>query len=561
MEVSDLKFANLTQNLLKPYVKRAPTESIQFLRWILEHIFRQDSQDADDACVDAKQDKGVDAILVNDILEEIYVFQSKIKQKDKATLGDVELKEFSGTLVQFSDAANVQALLDGKANSDLKAAIIRNDVKGKIERGYRVEGVFCTNILINDDGKEYSKTLKNVSIYDASRIVSEYVDVEAPTGINEKFAFDTTDTEVIKYQTSEGVSARIFLANALQMTHLTGIADGSLFSLNVRLSLGNTKVNKALLESIRDKKEHKNFPLYHNGVTLLCESFDESKKGSLEVQDYVVVNGAQSLSSLLRAKSSISQDLKILVKIVALGGANALGEQITQNSNNQNAIKPRDMRSNHGVQQRLQQEVGQLNLKNYVYEVKRGENNKGKVCISNEDAGLALLAIDLREPWACHQKYKVMDEAHSKIFGRADVTGAKIVLFVELLAMIDKHSDDFADKPFGHYALTKYFLAYAVSEIITDSEKGRQLISTPDKIVKNGNIDEFVKLVSGLVETTIDDLEAEVADLQEDGVFDYKRDLKNQKWCRAMATKLKAAYKKDIRRKKAIAIDELFGKF
>jgi hypothetical protein len=558
MELNDLNFASLTHNQLKPYVKRAPTESLQFLRWVLEHIFRQDAQDADDACVDAKQDKGVDGILVNDVLEEIYIFQSKIKQKDKATLGDTELKEFVGTLNQFSTPENIQALLDGTANDAVKSALIRNEIKDKVSRGYLVEGVFCTNIPINKDGEAYADTLENVSVYDANRICSDYVNIDAATGISEQFDFDTSDTEVIKYQTSEGVSARIFLANALQMTHLKGIADGSLFSLNVRLSLGNTKVNKALLGSIRDKKEHKNFPLYHNGITILCESYNNSKEGILTIDNYVVVNGAQSLSSLLQAKSSITQDLKVLVKVVALGDASELRNKITQNSNNQNAIKPRDMRSNHGIQQRIKKEIGALNFKNYAYEVKRGEANKGKVAISNEDAGLALLALDLGEPWACHQKYKVMDESHSKIFGRSDVTGAKVVLFFDLIATVVNHSDDFDDDLLGHYALTKYFLGYAVSEIVKESEIGRKLFSAPDKIVKENKTDAFIAVFSDLVATTIDDFEAEVSEQEEDGTFDYKRDLKSPKWCRSMANKLKAAYKKDVKRKKAIAIDELF---
>lgn len=561
MEVDDLKFAALTQNHLKPYRKRAPTESLQFLKWVLEHIFRQDPQDADDACVDAKQDKGVDGILINDVLEEIYIFQAKIKQKDKAKLGDSDLREFVGTLNQFSTPEKIQSLIDGNANNALKDTISRCEIKEKLSRGYIVEGIFCTNVPMNMDGKSYADTIENVSVYDANRICSEYVDVDAPTGIPEIFTFDTSDTEVISYQTSEGVSARIFLANALQMTHLKGIADGSLFSLNVRLSLGNTKVNKALLKSIRTKKEHKNFPLYHNGVTILCESFDDSKQDSLVTKNYVVVNGAQSLSSLLQAKSSITQDLKILVKIVALGGANELREKITQNSNNQNAIKPRDMRSNHGIQQRLKKEVQDLGFKNYVYEVKRGEVNKGKIPISNEDAGLALLVLDLGEPWGCHQKYKVMDESHSKIFGRSDVTGAKIVLFYEILSNIESHSNSFEDQLFGHYTLTKYFLAHAIAEIIRESEVGRKLISSPDRIMREGKADDFVTVVSGLVATTIDDLEAEVSGSKEDGTFDYKRDLKSPKWCKNTANKLKAAYKKDVKRKKATAIDELFRDF
>ena len=548
------------QNSLKPYSKRAPTESIQFLKWFLENIFRQDSQDADDACVDAQQDKGVDGILVNDVLEEIYIFQSKLKQKDKATLGDTDLKEFVGTLNQFSSAEKVQSLLNGTANDQLKNAVRRNEVIDKMSRGYIVQGIFCTNVPINSDGKAYADTIDNIAVYDAKRILFEYVDIDAPTGIPETFSFDTSDTEVIKYQTPDGVSARIFLANALQMTHLKGISDGSLFSLNVRLSLGNTRVNKDLLGSIRNKNEHRNFPLYHNGITLLCDAFDDTRNGMLSVENYVVVNGAQSLSSLLQAKASITQDLKILVKVVALGNSAGLREKITQNSNNQNAIKPRDARSNHGIQVRLQKEIKDLNFKNYIYEVKRGESNKGNV-FSNEDAGLALLALDLGEPWACHQKYKVMDESHAKIFGRSDVTGAKIVLFYEIIRSIKLRSDEFDDELFGHYALTKYFLAYAVSEVIKDSQKGRKLIAHPNKILEAGKVDQFLDALSGLASTTIDDLEAEVSELREEGTFDYKRDLKSPKWCKNMVTKLKATYKKDVKRKKATPIDELFADF
>ncbi|WP_298982433.1 AIPR family protein [uncultured Roseibium sp.] len=561
MKIDDLNFKELTQKQLKPYTKRAPTESLQFLRWLLEQILRLDGQDADDACVDAKQDKGVDGIFVNDVLEEVYVLQSKVKQNEKATLGDTELKEFVGTLKQFDASENIQALLDGNANEALKGAIIRNEIKDKISRGYIVEGIFCTNVPLNKDGKAYASTLSNVAVYDASRIVAEYVNVDAPTGILEQFSFDTSDSEVIKYQTSEGVSARIFLANALQMTHLKGISDGSLFSLNVRLSLGNTKVNKALLGSIRDKKEHKNFPLYHNGVTLLCEKFDDTKEGLLTVENYVVVNGAQSLSSLLQAKSSITQDLRILVKIIALGSEVELRENITQNSNNQNAIKPRDMRSNHGIQQRLKKEIRDLNYKEYAYEVKRGEANKSKVFISNEDAGLALLALDLGEPWACHQKYKVMDESHSKIFGRSDVTGAKVLLFYEIVSTIEKQSDEFEDKLFGNYTLTKFFLAHAVAEIIRESEKGRRLFSSPDDLLQENSDKKFLEIVSALVSTTICDLEAEVSELIVEGSFDYKRDLKSPKWCKNMVNKIKAAYKKDVKRKKAESIDDLLQNF
>lgn len=559
MQVSELEFQNLAQNLLKPYKKRSATESTQFLRWFLENIFRTEVQEADDACVDNKQDKGVDGILVNDALEVVYVFQAKVRQKAGSKVGDTELKEFSGTLKQFASGETVQALLDGQANAQLKAALLRGGVKAKVEAGYTVEGVFCCNAKLNEDGKAYIASAPEISVYDASRIAAEFVDLDASIGIKDKFEFDTSDTEVIEYQTAEGVSARIFLANALQLTHMKGIADQTLFSQNVRLALGNTKVNKSLVASIRDKSEHKNFPLYHNGITVLCSAIDETKGEHLGIQDYVVVNGAQSLTSLLTSKASITADLRVLVKVVALGDDTQLSEKITHNSNNQNAIKARDQKSNNPIQQRLKKEVAALQFSNFVLEVKQGELNPKKEVLRNEDAGLALLAIDLGEPWACHQKYKVMDESHAKIFGRSDVTGAKLVfchLLVESMLVV---LDGFDDPVFGHYNLTKFFLAHAVSQIVQGEDSVKAALTDPRKLFAEGKVDAFVTIFSGIASTTVDDLNAEIGELIEEGKFDYKRDLKSPTWCKTMTVKLVSAYKKDVKRKRVDPIADLFS--
>lgn len=562
MDIEDLKFHNITKKYLKPYVKRSPTETMQFLKWILENIFRLDAQDADDACVDQKQDKGVDALLVNDTLETIYVFQSKLKNSEKATLGDTDLKEFTGTLAQFKSAESIDILLEGKAHEGLKATIRRIGLKEKIQAGYTVEGVFCTNAPLNGEGIDFLKNVDDITVYDANKIVADFVDLDADAGVDDTFVFNTSDTEVINYQTSDGVSAKIFLANALQLTHLKGIADSSLFSRNVRFSLGNTKVNKSLLSSIKDKKEHKNFPLYHNGITVLCDTMSAPEtEETLEISRYMVVNGAQSLTSLLNAKASISGDLKVLVKVIALAGDEVLTEKITQNSNNQNAIKARDMRSNHGIQQRLKKEISQIEAGRYALLVKQGEAPaKGTITISNEIAGLALLALDLGEPWSCHQKYKVMDDSYSKIFGRSNVTGSKIIALHSILDAIDEPLDEFDDKLFGHYTLTKYFLGYVVAEIIKDDPAGKAFFKDVDKVVSDGKLENLIKVFMDLASTTVSDLNAEVAELREaDEGFDYKRDLKSPKWCRTMCGRLKAAYKKDVKRKKAEPIPKLLA--
>src|SRR5690606_11379657 len=151
--------------------------------------------------------------------------------------------------------------------------------------------------------------------------------------------------------------------------------------------------------------------------------------------------------------------------------------------------------------------------------------------ISNESAGLALLALDLGEPWSCLQKYKVMDDSYSKIFGRSDVTGSKIIALYSALDAVTATLDSFDDQLFGNYTLTKYFLGYVVAEIIKDDEIGKKVLQNIKKVVENGKLNEFLEVFTSLASTTVSDLNAEIEELHENEEgFDYKRDLKSPKW-------------------------------
>jgi len=108
----------------------------------------------------------------------------------------------------------------------------------------------------------------------------------------------------LEYKVGGEATAYIFPISALELIKLKGISDGVLFSQNVRFSLGGTPVNKAIATSIQNKTEHKYFPLFHNGIILLCGDA-KLKDQSLTIEDYVVVNGAQSLSTLYKNQAAI----------------------------------------------------------------------------------------------------------------------------------------------------------------------------------------------------------------------------------------------------------------
>jgi hypothetical protein len=554
MNSADLNHNAFSEQHLKPYEKRAPDFSGRFIRWFLEHIYRLEEVDADDACVDAKHDKGVDAIYVDDISEVIFIIQSKTKTKDGAEFGDTDLKEFYGTLQQFDSTKKINEVLAETKNEQLKQTILRTGLAAKADT-YDVRGVFISNARANDDAKAILTKLTNIELYDADAISRDYVDLNIDGGIKDLYYFDVSDSDVIEYDAG-GAAARIFLAPALNLLKMDGIVDGRLFEQNVRYALGNTKVNKGLRISIKDKGEHKNFPLYHNGINVLCRKIISETEERIEVEDYVVVNGAQSLTSLMAEKSKITEDLKILVKLIETKGDTALSQAITTNSNNQNAIKARDLKSNHKIQQRLQAEVAALSQDAVAYEIKQGEVNKGKAILNNEAAGLILLAMDLMQPWSCHQKYKVMDDLHSEIFGRPDVTGARIIGYWESFIVVELALDLIENKHFAYYNLTKYFLAYSVVSLLRTDPAGVSMLQNMANIIASGKLTELLAIFDSLAKSLALDLNAEVVS-DEGEIFDYKNELKSPTWCKRLSAKLIAQYSKDVMRKKADPISVL----
>jgi hypothetical protein len=195
------------------------------------------------------------------------------------------------------------------------------------------------------DSTTYEQITPGIRIYDRTEIASRVIELDPPLG-KSSFTFDTSYVDPLSMKAgslADKPTMYLFPATALQLVHMDGISDGSLFRENVRYTLGNTAVNRSIRTSIRNKQTHSNFVLFHNGVTILCTDVDTSVEGQLTVKNYSVVNGA-----------------------------------------------------------RLQKEMS-TNSSGYVFEIKRGEQAPpGRKVIQNDDCGRAILAFDVQEPWSAH---------------------------------------------------------------------------------------------------------------------------------------------------------------
>lgn len=547
MKADDLKYNSLLKTI-SPLLVKGKTESVTFLDWFLENIYRLDSVSADDAICDSTNDKGIDAIYVDENNEEIHFFQCKIRQKDNGTIGDVNPKAFVASVAQFSKKENVDAILNGNADQGLKNLLARLKVADLVGKGYAPIAVYVTNENSDKDSAAYEQVAPNLIVYDRERIAENFIDADQGVGVKGNFEFDLSYVDPLTMTTGtsdQGAEVYVFPARALELVALGGISDTSLFTKNVRYSLGNTPVNKSIKSSIERKLEHKNFPLFHNGVILLCEKAvrDGDK---LRISNYSVVNGAQSITTFYGSKSKLTDDLRVLVRVIALND-NDLARKITEFSNNQNAIKPRDLRSGHATMTRLQEEMEKYS-KDYFFEIKRGEvAPKDRIVISNEESGRALLAIDLLEPWSCHQIYKIFDEKYSEIFGRPEVNAARIIHAVKIMRIIADQIDQIENKPLAHYALTRYFLASVLSKILRKYDSSRAVMRNPSSLLAK-DAEAFYNRCKSIVGSLVIDLNYEVKEMGP--TFDYKADLKSPKQVDELSDKLIKSYEKDVARGK-----------
>ncbi|WP_306046264.1 AIPR family protein [Nioella sp. MMSF_3534] len=554
MKSEELEYAALLP-ILSRYSPKGRTESANFLNWFLENIYRLDETTADDCICDKENDKGIDGIYVDDNASEILFFQAKISQKANRTLGDKVIKEFLGSLQQFETSEKIEIILLGQANDDLKRILTRNNVAGLIEKGYSVKGIFLCNSERDDNTLEIEKVIENISIFCASDIAESFVDFDADEGVDGNFSFDTSYAGVVNLHIDAETEVFLLPVSAMQLVKLSGIHDGVLFSQNVRYSLGNTAVNRSISKSVADKDEHKNFALYHNGITLICQNAIHEDE-TLTVSNYVVVNGAQSISTFYKNSANLTPDLRVFVKVVALKSSE-LSRKITINSNNQNSIKPRDLRSNHDLMLRLRAEF-ESKQDEYVFVIKRGqETDENKIAISNELAGRELLAFDLHESNLCHQIGKVFDDRYAEIFGRHEVTFGRIIFTHELQKLVSEALEKLENKAMANYSLTRYFLLSVLGQIIRKFPEGREFLANTDKLNSTDDRKKVLEKIPELLIDLIVDLNYELR--AKDHAFDYKRELKSTTEIKSLTALLLQSYEKEYHKGKAIGFGEKLG--
>ena len=379
-------------DLFREHLNPKRSESASFLIWYFENYYRLDTLDAVDSVCDQKGDKGVDGIFVNDSDQTITIFQSKINQNPASTIGDKSLREFAGTITQFNDTNSIKNLIATAGQTELAKLAKTLDLENKITT-HDLRGEFVSNVDIDLNGAAFLATNPKILFVGRKDLIQSYISDERDQPIHKTASFDIQGTKIAEYIVDSATKAIIAPVKATDLVSLEGIADQSLFTHNVRGPLGRTKVNKDITKTIKEPSSHKFFPLFHNGITIIAGSLD-ADDDAITAGDYFVVNGCQSLTALYDNRTKITDDLRVLTKFIKMDPQSSWAKTITEISNNQNGVRARDFKSNHQIHIRLQNEFRQHYQGVYEYQIKRGDPEGEGVVISNEEAGLYLMALE-----------------------------------------------------------------------------------------------------------------------------------------------------------------------
>jgi hypothetical protein len=421
-----------------------------------------------------------------------------------------------GVGAYFDGPDGINRLLASKPNEELTNLIGRLNLRAKFEETEpSVRLVFVTNAERDGAASDYMEAIKTqrptIDLWDRERLVDVAQRTARAGLLDEDITFHPVGN-VITTDLPDDARMALALVPAAELVRLPGIENLTVFDLNVRLGLGNTKINRELRRTIQQPDEHQSFPAYHNGLTLLTDRLKVDDEG-LSLEGVGVVNGCQSLLSLWRERSSITPQLNLMVKVVETGGRAALADRITYRSNNQNPVNTRDLRANDRVQRDLQNEVTTRYGDELFYDIRRGQPSDGAhAVLDNQLAAQMLLATWLGEPWAAVRKLKLFDQDYHRIFRRA--TADKLFLAYMLNKEIEAARSKLRPELQTSFASVRFTLAYLVARVLRLSALGEKLLEDPGAWLPDQR-DDIAKQLEAYVDFVVEETNYFVSDREE----------------------------------------------
>jgi hypothetical protein len=356
-----------------------------FVLWFQHAYLVEGEINAADTLTGASNDKGVDAILIDDKAKTIFITQGKYrkdagkKQENRsdvtsfASLGQIlwikEKREFE----EFCDAVDplVKDRLE-EARERLQrrkgySIVLYYVTLGRCSRGLAGEAERIarqangpTEVVILD----YKQVL---------RLMDDYLDGVAPPVRSLDLRVESrgrpgSSGVIDRYDAGSGIESWVFTMTGSDIGELYSRTGKRLFARNIRGFLGNTQVNRAMEGTLSNRPEY--FWYFNNGVTIVCDEarmIKERGREIIRVDNPQVINGQQT-TRVLQSKDSLAGKASVLVRVISIprakdnsdGHFEEIVSSIVEATNWQNSIRASDLVANDRQQILIERELRKL---------------------------------------------------------------------------------------------------------------------------------------------------------------------------------------------------------
>jgi len=427
--------------------------------------------------VDNTNDCGIDALYVNRE-NDLVLIQSKYSENSDLLSGELcKLDKFLSYYFEIEEKNRERFLSEEKINSALRT-VLEMEVFVEDIRNihfYYLCGSFSDSIKsqfknIESKFKEHNFFVEFIDISKLEALFDPYkVSNEACLTINEKQFFETGDLK-LSSETSKQMEIKscVFSVKASSLKDLYDRLGDSLFEFNVRNFLSFRKpINKQIKMEV-EKAGMSKLWFYNNGIVAVCDRYN-IVGNKVQVKNIQIVNGGQTVRSI-SATNYVADSVEIVTKLVSIENSGEVSandkrefiNRIAINSNRQNPITNRDLKSNDPMQQRLQEMFRKYDI---LYKIKSGEEK-----------------ID---DWKKDLKRKKKDVMNSDIVGyfismflqKTDASGGRIAL--AYLPYDEGDSEINYENVFGTIStidrtFKKFFFAWEIGKIIEKYRSEKQ---------------------------------------------------------------------------------------
>lgn len=253
-----------------------------------------------------------------------------------------------------------------------------------------------------------------------------------------------------------------------------------LFGENLRFAIENSEVNDSIINTAANTPNH--FWYFNNGITAICDNYQKAgaggsstESGLFKIKKISIINGAQTISSLTKAKLAGKDigTIKVHFRAISLiDTPEDFATMVTSANNTQNDLYAIDFVATDANQERIRKEAAQSGV---VYTFRRGDNEPPKdkgFTIRSATIAAACSSGDLRLAVAVKRHIgglweNIKKDPYKKLFN--DYTSAHHLWnLVRAMTAVDTTLDSLAKKAQGREKLvathSNRFILFCVYE-------------------------------------------------------------------------------------------------